>query len=80
MVCSITQQVTCISQAACSSERRILEEVWKEWLEERLNDIMEDVPEIDTRSQGKDYAYSDLMQMLKERDEKNDGWREKRRE
>ena len=62
-------------QAACSSERRILEEVWKEWLEERLNDIMEDVPEIDTRSQGKDYAYSDLMQMLKERDEKNDGWR-----
>jgi len=61
---------------AASSERRILEEVWKEWLQDRLDLIMEDYDQVETtKSQGKDVAYLELRDMLKQRDERNNSWR-----
>ena len=62
-------------KSAGSSEHRVLKEVWKEWLDDRLEYIMDEVEEVDDRRQGKDVAYVDLQHMLKERDDKNDSWR-----
>jgi uncharacterized membrane protein YgcG len=60
---------------ASSSKRRILEEVWKDWLRERLDVIMEDYVDVATKSEGKNVAYTELLSMLKKRDTINNSWR-----
>ena len=61
---------------AVSSEQRILEEMWRDWLAERLEYVMDKVEGVDNRVHGKKVCYEDLLVMLERRREKNESWRE----
>ena len=61
---------------AMSSEHRILEEMWRDWLAERLEYVMDKVEGVDNRVHGKKVCYEDLLVMLERRREKNESWRE----